>query len=127
MLFTVTTARRETGLRTALARSLVRLGDAVTVATTARDYGHPDGPAGPVWAPVTHDADAVRRVRLPDLPQAGDTDAAEPATTGATDVHHDRLVAAVRLPAAWLDYESWPASCSSVAALSLVVALLSPA
>lgn len=73
VLFTVATTRRETGLRAALASSLARVADTVTVATTARDYGHPDGPAGTVWAPLTYDPAGVRRLRLLDLSRAADT------------------------------------------------------
>ena len=51
LLFSVATTRRETGIRAALARSLANLDCTLHVATTHRDYGHPDGPAGPVWAP----------------------------------------------------------------------------
>lgn len=84
VLFTVATTRREAGLRSVLARRLARVEGLVAVATTARDYGHPDGPAGPVWAPrtLTRDPGAVRRVRLADLPGA---DATQPDPPAAVD------------------------------------------
>lgn len=83
VLFTVATTRREAGLRAALARSLAHVEGLVAVATTARDYGHPDGPAGPVWAPLTRAPDAVRRARLPDLPDTT-VQHKEPAGGGGT-------------------------------------------
>lgn len=104
VLFTVATAHREAGLRAALARSLVRVADSVTVATTARDYGHPDGPAGPVWAPLGREPDAVRQMRLPDLPHASDAFPGEAA--GQSIEHHGSPSSAVPLPAACLDDES---------------------
>jgi hypothetical protein len=87
VLFTVATTRREAGLRSVLARSLARVEGLVTVATTARDYGHPDGPAGPVWAPLslTRDPGAVRRVRLADLPGLPGAEATQPDQPAAVD------------------------------------------
>lgn len=83
VLFTVATTRRETGLRAALTRSLTRVEGMVAVATTARDYGHPGGPAGPVWAPLTRNPDTARRVLLPDLPSAAAVRQSQPASADA--------------------------------------------
>jgi hypothetical protein len=104
VLFTVATARRETGLRAALARSLIHLDDSVAMATTARDYGHPDGPAGPVWASLTDQPDAMRGVRLPDLAHPADPSPAATPITNAADGHRDRSTAALPLPD-WLGDE----------------------
>jgi hypothetical protein len=83
LLFSLATTRRETGIRAALARSLGSIDGTLDVATTARDYGHPDGPAGPVWVPLVRDPDIVRRVRLPDLPSADAVRQNEPASADA--------------------------------------------
>lgn len=64
VLFTLATTRREAGVRAVLTRTLAGLDSRLLVATTARDYGHPDGPAGPVWAPVTTGPESGHRVRL---------------------------------------------------------------
>lgn len=72
VLFSVATARREAGLRAALAARRCP----VPTATTARDHGHPDGPAGPVWAVVgdgSHLACRATPGQLPGL--VGGTDA----------------------------------------------------
>ncbi|MGF6889606.1 hypothetical protein ABIA39_009057 [Nocardia sp. GAS34] len=73
LLFSVHSARRETGLRTALSRAFGSYAPGLMIATTSRDLTHPHGPAGPVWAlwtPKNADA-ATRRVRLADLPERG--------------------------------------------------------
>ena len=113
VLFSLATTRRETGIRATLARSLASIDGTLDVATTARDYGHPDGPAGPVWAPLTRDFDAVRRVRLPDLPGAGAADA--PASSDVmpipmlTDWMDDESAEAVLVDLDVDDQdESWP-------------------
>lgn len=79
LLFSVHSARREAHLHQALTRALPghgRPGRAdragLVIATTSRDLGHPDGPAGPVWAlwdPAR--TGPPRRLRLGDLPQRG--------------------------------------------------------
>jgi hypothetical protein len=112
-------------VRTALASTLAHLDTSMVVATTARDYGHPDGPAGPVWAPLAREPDAVRRVRLPDL--SGTPATVDTATSPAVTAQQEATVApgAVALPTTWLDddessdfvdvdpgpheTESWPA------------------
>ncbi|WP_280332350.1 replication-relaxation family protein [Nocardia wallacei] len=72
LLFSVHSARRETGLRTALNRALGSYDPGLVIATTSRDMAHPDGPAGPVWAIWTADSgDAPERLRLADLPERG--------------------------------------------------------
>jgi hypothetical protein len=73
LLFSVHSARRESGLRTALSRAFGSYEPGLVIATTSRDLTHPDGPAGPVWALWTPDSgDAVtRRLRLADLPERG--------------------------------------------------------
>ncbi|MGW4121255.1 replication-relaxation family protein [Nocardia sp. NPDC004711] len=48
LLFSVHSARRETGLWTALRRGLGGVAPGLVIATTTRDLAHPDGPAGPV-------------------------------------------------------------------------------
>ncbi|WP_245714028.1 replication-relaxation family protein [Nocardia vaccinii] len=73
LLFSVHSARRETGLRTALNRAFGSYAPGLMIATTSRDLTHPDGPAGPVWALWTAErGDALtQRVRLADLPERG--------------------------------------------------------
>jgi len=73
LLFSVHSARRETGLRTALSRAFGSYAPGLVIATTSRDLPHPDGPAGPVWALWTVESgDALaQRVRLADLPERG--------------------------------------------------------
>ena len=80
---------------TALARTLASIDGTLDVATMARDYGHPDDPAGPVWAPLTRDPEAVRRVRLPGLSTAAAAQHNEPA-------HAD----AMPMLTGWMDDES---------------------
>jgi hypothetical protein len=63
VLFSVATARREAGLRAALAAKHCP----IPTATTARDHGHPDGPAGPVWAIVGDGSHTGRRATLAEL------------------------------------------------------------
>ena len=59
-------------MRTALRRYLGGSDPGLVIATAARDHGHPDGPAGPVWGLWTPHGDAVpRRCRLAELPQRG--------------------------------------------------------
>jgi len=87
LLFSLATTRREHGIRTALARSLASIHGTLDVATTARDYGHPDGPAGPVWAPLSRQPDTVRRLRLPDLTPATTAVPAEPPAAPIKPAH----------------------------------------
>lgn len=86
LLFSLATTRRETGVRAALARAPASIDGTLDVATMARDYGHPDGPAGPVWAPLSLGPDAVRRVQLPDLSSAATAQHEEPAHADAMPV-----------------------------------------
>jgi hypothetical protein len=73
LLFSVHSSRREIALRTALRRYLGGSDPGLVIATAARDHGHPDGPAGPVWGLWTPDGnDTVPwRCRLAGLPQRG--------------------------------------------------------
>ena len=76
VLIWTNSARREQGLR----KTLQAKHSPVPVATAARDYGDPDGPAGEVWSVVTPDPHRVRRVRLGELPDmiGGTTDDGTP-------------------------------------------------
>ncbi|MGF6882342.1 hypothetical protein ABIA39_001284 [Nocardia sp. GAS34] len=71
LLFSVHSARRETGLRTALSRAFGSYRPDLVIATTSRDLTHPDGPAGPVWALWTAESGGAvtQRLRLADLPE----------------------------------------------------------
>ncbi|MGW4125668.1 replication-relaxation family protein [Nocardia sp. NPDC004711] len=74
LLFSVHSARRETGLRAALSRALgSSYSPGLVIATTSRDMTHPDGPAGPVWALWTTDSGraVTHRLRLADLSERG--------------------------------------------------------
>lgn len=73
LLFSVHSARREIALRAALRRDLGGYGPGLVIATTARDRGHPDGPAGSVWGLWTpRGGDTVsHRYRLAELPVRG--------------------------------------------------------
>jgi hypothetical protein len=73
LLFSVHSAKREIALRAALRRTLGGSDPGFVIATAARDHGHPDGPAGPVWGlwtPRSGDT-VVRRYRLAELPARG--------------------------------------------------------
>jgi hypothetical protein len=73
LLFSVHSTRREIALRAALRHDLSGSDPGFAIATAARDHGHPDGPAGPVWSlwtPRSGDA-APRRYRLAELPERG--------------------------------------------------------
>ncbi|MFI6776114.1 hypothetical protein [Nocardia sp. NPDC050412] len=94
LLFSVHSARRETGLRAALSRAFGSYEPGLVIATTSRDLTHPDGPAGPVWTLWTaKNCDAVpQRLRLADLPErspriAHYTSAEQPYNEAAFD--HD--------------------------------------
>ncbi|MFF0495652.1 replication-relaxation family protein [Nocardia aobensis] len=73
LLFSVHSARRETGLRAAPSRTFGSYPPGLVIATISRDLAHPDGPAGPVWALWTAQrGDAVvERLRLAELPERG--------------------------------------------------------
>lgn len=66
VLFWVASARRERNLRRALAAKSCP----VPIATAARDYGDPDGPAGEVWLLLVGDEPGGRRRRIGDLAAA---------------------------------------------------------
>ncbi|MFE3796490.1 replication-relaxation family protein [Nocardia tengchongensis] len=73
LMFSVHSARRETGLRTALRQALGSSNPGLVIATTGRDLRHLDGPAGPVWALWTANSGdtVVERLHLADLPERG--------------------------------------------------------
>jgi len=73
VLFSVHSTRREVALRAALRRDLPASRPRVVIATAARDHGHPDSVAGPIWSVWTPQSrDLVsRRYRLAELPQCG--------------------------------------------------------
>lgn len=73
LLFSVHSAHRETSLRAALRRVLPGCDRAVVIATAARDHGHADGPAGPIWGLWSPNGgeSVTRRYRLAELPQRG--------------------------------------------------------
>lgn len=73
VLFSVHSTRREIALRAAFRRDLPASRPRVVIAMAARDHGHPDGPAGPIWAVWTPQSrDLVsRRHRLAELPERG--------------------------------------------------------
>ncbi|CAM4173872.1 replication-relaxation family protein [Kibdelosporangium persicum] len=73
LLFSVHSTRREIALRAALRRNLAGYDPGVVIATAARDHGHADGPAAPIWGMWTHHSgDTVpRRYRLAELPVRG--------------------------------------------------------
>ncbi|CAL9669475.1 hypothetical protein SUDANB95_07376 [Actinosynnema sp. ALI-1.44] len=73
LLFSVHSARREIALRAALRRALAGNDPGFVIATAARDHGHADDSAGPIWglwAPQSG-ASVPRRYRLAELPQRG--------------------------------------------------------
>ncbi|GAA1720574.1 hypothetical protein GCM10009765_81000 [Fodinicola feengrottensis] len=71
VLFWLPSTTRETHLRAALDRQRHH----IEVATAARDHGHPDGPAGPIWAvhqsTGTEYDGSLFRARLHQLPEHG--------------------------------------------------------
>ncbi len=73
VLFSVHSAKRELALRTALRRAVAGNDPRLVIATAARDHGHPDGPAGVIWALWTpRDSGSVpHRYRLAELPERG--------------------------------------------------------
>lgn len=107
VLFSVATARREAGLRAALAAKHCP----IPIATTAREHGHPDGPAGPVWAVVGDGSRPVPRARLGQLPQliGGTNDSGRPVVLvqGCRDdsdiVAHDRFERSTTTPELSID------------------------
>nr|WP_042187951.1 replication-relaxation family protein [Kibdelosporangium sp. MJ126-NF4]CEL17460.1 hypothetical protein [Kibdelosporangium sp. MJ126-NF4]CTQ91313.1 hypothetical protein [Kibdelosporangium sp. MJ126-NF4] len=73
LLFSVHSTKREIALRAALSRAQAGYDPGFVIATAARDHGHVDGPAGPVWA-IWDPRDStapVRRYRLEELPERG--------------------------------------------------------
>ncbi|WP_281279243.1 replication-relaxation family protein [Nocardia yunnanensis] len=100
LLFSLHSSRRETALRAALHRAMPGHLPSVTIATMARDYAHPCGPAGPIWALWTfHDDTVTQRVRLGDLPERGPriahhTETGPPYNEAAFDAN-DRHVRAI--------------------------------
>jgi hypothetical protein len=74
LAFTVHSRRREANLHRALRAVLGTAGAPLPVATMSRDQGHPDGPAGPVWAlwtPKRAAPEGAQRHWLAELPQRG--------------------------------------------------------
>ncbi|MFI5779589.1 replication-relaxation family protein [Nocardia sp. NPDC051570] len=73
LLFSLHSSRRETGLRTALHRTLGHGHQGLVIATTARHLTGDYDPAGPIWALLTADtSDAVtERLGLAELPERG--------------------------------------------------------
>ncbi|GAB4588206.1 hypothetical protein Ntsu_60380 [Nocardia sp. IFM 10818] len=82
LLFWLHSARRETGLRAALGRTLGAFDPGIVIATTASELTGLHGPAGPVWALWTgHNGDtATDRLRLADLSERGPRIAHHPST-----------------------------------------------
>jgi len=93
LLFSVHSTKREIALRAALRHALAGDDPGFVIATAARDHGHPDGPAGPIWGLWTpHGSDMVsHRYRLAELPERGPriehsaTIAEQPFTEAAFD------------------------------------------
>lgn len=69
ILFWLHSSRREKHLRTLLERHPTQ----VPVATAARDFGHPDGPAGPVWLLLNGPGSRVSLEQLPPILDTDDT------------------------------------------------------
>ncbi|MGW5229381.1 replication-relaxation family protein [Nocardia niigatensis] len=82
LLFSLHSARRETGLRTVLRRVLGGVDPGLVIATTARDLTDAHDPAGPVWALWTPQCgDAVtERFPLAELPERGPRITHRPST-----------------------------------------------
>ncbi|WP_433563216.1 replication-relaxation family protein [Nocardia sp. CA-151230] len=90
LLFSVHSARRETGFNTALRRVLGSGDLGLVIASTARDLIHPDGPAGPVWARWTPKVGGTvaDRLRLAELPERGPRIPHHPAAVSPTARPH---------------------------------------
>ena len=116
LLFSVHSARREVALRAALRDALARSDPGFVIAIAARDQGHSDGPAGPIWGLWTPQGgdSGSRRYRLVELSQRGpsvehgasDTD--QPLNEAAFDRMDpdmlDRITTPRPQPAAPADY-----------------------
>ncbi|RMI33589.1 replication-relaxation family protein [Nocardia stercoris] len=117
LLFSVHSARRETGLRAALRRALgSSYSPGLVIATTSRDMPHPDGPAGPVWALwTTGNGGAVtHRLRLADLPERGPRighhASAELPYNEAAFSHHEPIIQDLLYPNRTRPATGYPAS-----------------
>ncbi|MFD7841637.1 replication-relaxation family protein [Nocardia sp. NPDC059764] len=115
LLFSLHSARRETGLHAVLRRTLGS-SPGLVIATTARDLTHPDGPVGPVWVLWTNGGgDTVtERLRLTELPERGPqiphhSSGVQPYNEAAFD-HYDPQVHDLFIPA-----QSRPATPNSLA------------
>jgi hypothetical protein len=73
LLFWLHSTRREIAVRAALRRALAGSDPGVVIATAARDHGHADGPAAPVWGLWTPRGgeSVARQYRLAELPERG--------------------------------------------------------
>ncbi|WP_274521164.1 replication-relaxation family protein [Nocardia seriolae] len=98
LLFSLHSYRRETGLRTALSRTLGQGDPGLVIATSTRDFTDRNGPAGPLWAVLTtrNGDTTTERLRLADLPERGprvthNVSTGQPYTEAACD-HDDPLV-----------------------------------
>ncbi|WP_225725641.1 MULTISPECIES: replication-relaxation family protein [unclassified Nocardia] len=104
LLFSLHSSRRETGLRTALRRTLVHGNPGLVIATTARDLADHNDPAGPVWAQLApgNDDRETERLRLAELPERGPRithhcSAGQPYNEAAFD-HDDPVVRDMFVP-----------------------------
>ncbi|MFJ9369829.1 replication-relaxation family protein [Nocardia sp. NPDC101769] len=94
LLFSLHSTRRETAARAALHKALCGYERTPVIATSARDYSHPDDPAGPIWSLLTvqSGSTAMERLTLADLPERGPRIAhhagfAQPYSEAAFDPH----------------------------------------
>jgi hypothetical protein len=71
LLFSVHSSLRERNLRSAMRQQLGYEKPGFVIATASRDHGHPDGPAGPIWAVWSFQDQIQERRRLAELPQRG--------------------------------------------------------
>ncbi|MFD4676506.1 hypothetical protein ACFWNN_42765 [Lentzea sp. NPDC058450] len=71
LLFSIHSSLRERNLRSAMRQQLGYEKLGFVIATASRDHGHPDGPAGPIWALWSVQDQGSERRRLAELPQRG--------------------------------------------------------
>jgi hypothetical protein len=115
LLFSVHSTRREIALRTALHRDLASGDPGVVIATAARDHGHSDGPAGPIWSLWTpHSGDTARhRYRLAELPVRGPhvehhISAIQPFSEAAFDPNDQQMLRRIDTPPKPADPPGYP-------------------